>query len=173
MQESHQEEKLNSIRNGILAAVEDLCSCTVPENSIHDAVFSCRNSNRAVVFKAQISIENEVMSADQMLKIISSWAKTSPSIMVLRSLLQVDPTCPAELETILADDCQKPIHPNNYQHSTTHSISEVEHGDNAAEILTIVGTLVGVLVAATVIATIVIGCVVFHRAKRAKNQGLW
>ena len=152
-----------------MAAVEDLCSCTVPENSIHSAVFSCRNSNRAVVFKAQISIHNEAVTAEQMFKIISSWAKTSPSITVLRSLLQVDPTCPAKLETFQAEGCQQPI-----QQSTTHSISEAdERGDNAAEILTIVGTLVGVLVAATVIATIVIGCVVYHRAKRAKNHGKW
>lgn len=152
-----------------MAAVEDHCSCTVPENSIHSAVFSCRNSNQAVVFKAKISIQNGVVTTEQMFKIISTWAKTSPSIIVLRSLLQVDPTCPTKLESFLANDCQQTL-----QHSTTHSIPEAEeHGDNAAEILTIVGSLVGVLVAATVIATIVIGIVVYHRAKRSKNHGSW
>ena len=161
-------EKLNNIRNGILAAVGDLCSCTVPENSIHNAVFSCRNSNQAVVFKAQISIQNEVVTTVQMFKIISSWAKTSPSIIVLRRLLQVDPTCPTELETLLADDCQKPMHSNIYHDSTTLSIPKAEHGAKVTEIVTI---SVGILVlAATVMATIVIGCVVFHRAKQAKNQ---
>ena len=132
-------------------------------------MFSCRNSNEAVVFKAEISIQNEVVTAAQMFKIISTWAKSSPSIIVLRSLLQIDPTCPTELESFLADDCQQPI-----QHFTTHSIPEVDQSEgNATEMLTIVGTLVGVLVAATVISTIVIGCVVYHRAKRAMKHGNW
>ena len=115
------------------------------------------------------------MTADQMLKIISSWAKTSPSIIVLRSVLQVDPTCPAELETLLDDDCQKPIDSDVYHYSTTHPVPEAEeHGAKATEIVTIVGTLVGILVAAaTVIATIVIGCVVFRRVKQSKNQDQW
>ena len=110
-----------------------------------------------------------------MFKIISSWTKTSPSIIVLKSLLQVDPTCPAELEALLAADCQKPIHSKVHQHSTTHSIPEAkQQGAEGTELVTIVGTLVGVLAAsATVIATIFIGCVLFHRAKRPKNQHHW
>ena len=115
------------------------------------------------------------MTVDQMFKIISSWAKTSPSVIVLKSLLQVDPTCPTKLETLLAADCQKPVHSKVHQHSTTHSIPQAkENGAKGTELVTIVGTLVGVLAASTtVIATIVIGCALFHRAKRPRNQRHW
>ena len=79
-----------------------------------------------------------------MLHSISRWVKTSPSIVIVKTLLQVDPTCPTELEALLAEDCQNPlIYPTISLHSDT------EKHENAI-IPIISGTAVGVLVAVTI-----------------------
>ena len=171
VQESLQEEKLSSIIDGVLAAMENLCSCTLPGDSINNAVFSCRNTNKAVVFKAQIRIASETVIADQMLRLISSWAKDSPSIVALRTLLQVDPTCPTEFEMLLADDCQRPTHSAIRLYSTTPSGPDSEGHEMG--VVTIIGGAVGGLVTIVVIAVIAIGCVVFCKTKQAKARDHW
>ena len=109
------------------------------------------------------------MSANQMLHLISKWVETSPSIIVARTLLKVDPTCPTELETLLADDCQKA------SVATPFGPDAEQQGDNSSGIIPIIGTAVGLLVALTLILVIVIGCVVLYRAKfkRAKIHENW
>ena len=112
-----------------------------------------------------------------MLKLISRWTKTSPSIVVVRTLLQIDPTCPTELEALLADDCQKPlIHSNIPLHSVATPSGPdrgtEKLGDIPSGIVSIIGTSVGVLVALTIIVIIIIGCVVL-KAKRARTHENW
>ena len=113
------------------------------------------------------------MSADQILMLISRWVKTSPSIVVLRTLLQLDPTCPTELEALLADDCQKPlIHSNVPTVSPSHPDTE-KHGNDVSGIIPIIGTAVGVLVVAIIIVIIITGCVVLYKAKRTNTLENW
>ena len=154
---------MNSIIDGVSNAIESLCSCDFLENSIDSAVFSCRNTNKAVVFKAHISIANKLMSANQILHLISRWVETSPSIVVVRTLLQVDPTCPTELEALLANDCQKP---SNISVATPPDPDAEKRDNNSSGIIVpIIGTAVGLLVTLIIIMIIVIGCVVLHKAK--------
>ena len=113
------------------------------------------------------------MSANQILHLISRWVETSPSIVVVRTLLQVDPTCPTELEALLANDCQKP---SNISESvaTPPGMDAEKHGDNISSgIVPIIGTAVGLLVTLIIIMIIVIGCVVLHKAKRVKTHESW
>ena len=113
------------------------------------------------------------MSANQILHLISRWVETSPSIIVVRTLLQVDPTCPTELEALLANDCQKPS--NISVSVATPPVMDAEkQGDNKSlGIVPIFGTAVGLLVTLMIILIIIIGCVVLHKAKRAKTHESW
>lgn len=99
-----------------------------------------------------------------MLHFISRWVKTSPSIIIVKTLLQVDPTCPTELETLLAEDCQNPlIYPNISLHPDTENHESVN-------IPIISGTAVGVLVAVTVMVITVIGCIMYYKARRTNTR---
>lgn len=85
----------------------------------------------------------------------------------------MDPTCPTELETLLAEDCQKPLLPSI---ATPPGPDAEQQGDNnSSGIVPIIGTAVGLIVALMVILIIVIGCVVLYKAKfkRAKNHENW
>ena len=126
-------------------------------------MFSCRNINTAVIFKARINIANKTF-ADQMLHFISTWVKSSPSIIIVKTLLEVDPTCPTELETLLADDCQNLlIFPNVSLHPDTEN-------HESAIIPIISGTTVGVLVAMTIMVITIIGCIMLYKAKRTNSR---
>lgn len=117
------------------------------------------------------------MSANQILHLIKKWVETSPSIIVTRTLLKVDPTCPTELETLLADDCQKPIIHSNTSVATPPGPDTEKQGDNNSSgiVSIITGTAVGLLVLLTLVLIIVIGCVVLYKAKfkRDKTHDNW
>ena len=167
MQDLLQKDKLNSIRDGVLAAIESLCLCILPVNTIDNAVFSCRDSNTAVVYKAHISITNNLMSSNQMLHLISKWVKTSPSVIVLRTLLQLDPSCPTELETLLSDDCQSPLNHSKILLYSTAAPSHTDTDKLGNVLVGIIGATVGVLVAMTIMVIIIIGCIlVFYKSKQ-------
>lgn len=104
-----------------------------------------------------------------MLHLISKWVKTSPSIIVSRTVLKVDPTCPTELETLLADDCQKPIihsaSPTSVATPTGPDTENRSDNNSSGIMSTITGTAVGLLVVLILIPIIVIGCVVLYKTK--------
>lgn len=101
-----------------------------------------------------------------MLHFISRWARTSPSVVIVKTLLQVDPTCPTELEILLADDCQNPL---IYSTVLLHPNSVTEKRGNII-IPIISGTVLGVLVAVTIIVISIIGCVVLCKAKQTNTH---
>ena len=117
------------------------------------------------------------MSAHQMLQLISRWVENSPSIVIVRTLLQLDPTCPTELETLLADDCQKPsIHSNISVAAPPGPTAEIQGDYNSSSgIVPVIGTVVGLLVTLIMILIIVIGCVLLYKAKfkRPKIHENW
>ena len=78
-------------------------------------MFSCRGSETQVVFKARLSYTGPVgtYSANDLVIFFSSWVMSgrSLSLTVTGTVFTVDPTCPAELESLTAEDCVNPNSP--------------------------------------------------------------
>ena len=71
-------------------------------------MFSCPNFQTKVVFKAHLRYSSGISTktADELVTSFSSWVKSGPSLTVSGSVLNVDPTCPAEVESLTDEDCE-------------------------------------------------------------------
>ena len=64
------------------------------------------------MFRAMITLPVPVSAtdADNIVDVISNWVKSNPSVRVDEVILDIDPDCPAMLESVTADDCASVKH---------------------------------------------------------------
>lgn len=110
----------------LLDIIQDRCNCDFNLENIAESLFSCRSSETQVVFKAQIyyiynSSQPEQFSADNITKIVIAWVSGGPSLTVAGVVLSVDPTCPVETQSLLAEDCVQSL-PSNDSSSDSSAV---------------------------------------------------
>ena len=113
LQGSNKEQKVSDIISGVSDVVSEMCSCSFVTDIIRSYEFSCRGSVSSVVFRAELKYYSytEEYTASDFVEIISSWVGNGASLAVDDSRLSVDSTCPTNLESFEADDCQSPTAP--------------------------------------------------------------
>ena len=84
-----------------------MCSCDFTQSNIQNNEFSCRSIEDSVVFRAEVIYASFVYTADELVEFISEWVQTAPSLVVgpARSRVDVDSSCPTELDSFLSKDC--------------------------------------------------------------------
>ena len=60
--------------------------------------------NTHVIMRAQISYIG-VIHANELVKIVSLWARNSPNLTVNETVVTIDPTCPVEVDFLAPNDC--------------------------------------------------------------------
>ena len=165
-QETNQDQKQSDINANIVSVITDRCSCDFTSKNIVESLFSCRSSETKVVYKASIQFNTSQpghLSADKLTSLVSSWVSDGPSLTVNGILLNVDPTCPVELESLTSDDCITRLQTNELPN--LESGSTVIIGSSVA-----VGALITVTTLTIVVATILIIC--FRMKKKRATPDL-
>ena len=138
------------------------CLC---EFSIIDDAFSCRGSQgefrNTVVYRAMITLQvpTSPTGADNIVTEINKWVQTMPSLLVNGIILDLDPDCPAMLESFASNDCDaETILPSNQ--STSSPLST--------------GIIIGVAVTAIVIILlliiVIVVIIVYFRRKSSRHK---
>ena len=78
--------------------------------------------------------------ADDIVDLISDWIKSNPSVTVDKVILEIDPDCPAMLESVTADDCASETPPPRQSSPSSSSSSSLP-----------VGIIIGIVVAAVIV----------------------
>ena len=139
------------------------CSCELNFSNIVGDTFSCRGSQgdfeNTVVFRAMITlpVPASATDADNIVDLISDWVQSNPSVTVDKVILEIDPDCPAMLESVTADDCASETPPPRQSSPSSSSSSSLP-----------VGIIIGGVVAAVVVLLliiIIVGIVIYRRRK--------
>ncbi|XP_065905337.1 hemicentin-1-like isoform X3 [Dysidea avara] len=157
--DDRQRQKFDDIISQLMDEITSRCSCTF---NIINETFSCRGSIGnfvdTVVFRARVSLQDSVITADDVVDDITNWVQSSPSISVAAVTLDVDPSCPAMLDSFNSADCVV---------VTTSSSSSLPIG------IIIGGATVGVVVVILIIiiieALIVVYCTRKHCSSSIKS----
>jgi len=102
-------QKGEDIVSAVVQSVEGDCSC---ETNITNFEFSCRSIENTVVFRAEIvytAFGEDPYTADDLVVLVSTWAQSGTAsilISVDSTRLDVDPSCPTQLESFEAGDCE-------------------------------------------------------------------
>ena len=94
------------IMSAVVELVETMCSCIFTEDDIMNTEFSCRSVENTVVFRGEIVYTPDRFTAEDLVVFISQWVQDGASIVVDGIRLDVDSTCPAELESFSSEDCE-------------------------------------------------------------------
>ena len=139
------------------------CSCEFNSSTIIDDTFSCRGSQgdyeKTVVFRAKITlpVPVSVSDADSIVDIISEWVQSNPSVTVDKVILEIDPGCPAMLESVTSDDCVNETPPPRQSSPSSSSSSSLP-----------IGIIIGAVAAGVIVLLIIIiivGIVIYYRRK--------
>ena len=139
------------------------CSCELNLSNIVGDTFSCRGSQgdfeKTVVFRAMITlpVPTSATDADNIVDLISDWVQSNPSVTVDKVILEIDPDCPAMLESVTADDCASETPPPRQSSPSSSSSSSLP-----------VGIIIGGVVAAVIVLLliiIIVGIVIYRRRK--------
>ena len=144
------------------------CSCEFNSSNIIGDAFSCRGSqgefSNTVVFRAMITLQVPVSisDADDIVNLISEWVQSKPSVTVNKVILEIDPDCPAMLDSLTSDDCATKAPPPNQVNQSSSSSSSLP-----------IGIIVGAAVAAVIILLliIIIVAIVMYRRRRKSSYG--
>jgi len=99
------------IVSGVVQSVQEDCSCNFTGTNIQNFEFSCRSIENTVVFRAEIvyTAFGDPYTADGLVALVSTWAQSGTSISVDSTRLDVDSSCPTQLESFEAGDCESEI----------------------------------------------------------------
>ena len=92
-----------------MQSIEADCSCSLPQATIRNYEFSCRSIENTVVFRAELiynTPHQDGFGAEDLVAFVSAWAQSGTSIVVDSMRLDVDSTCPTQLESLEAGDCE-------------------------------------------------------------------
>jgi hypothetical protein len=141
--------------------INGACSCGFSDTNITASVFSCRNSQTQVVFKAHLSYTSQAgthYTAEDLVTLFSLWVSSGPSLTMTGTVLSVDPTCqPVELESLTDEDC---LRPNPPMSSDTLNITTIWAGA--------LGGILGIAIV-TAIMIIVLMSVRYYRRTKTLN----
>lgn len=113
MQERSHDQKQTDIIVAVVNVISDACSCDFTSENIINSVFSCRSSETQVVFKAHLNYTSPFGShtADELVSFFLHWVSSGPPLTVTGTVFSVDPSCPAELESLTSEDCVRQLLP--------------------------------------------------------------
>ena len=97
------------IVSAVVLSIQEDCSCNFTKTNIRNNEFSCRSIENTVVFRAEIvytGFGEDPYTADGLVALVSTWAQSGTSISVDSTRLDVDPSCPTQLESFEAADCE-------------------------------------------------------------------
>ena len=144
------------------------CSCEFNFSNIIDDSFSCRGSRgeykNTVVYRAMISLQvpATISDADDIVNVISEWVQFKPSVTVDKVVLEIDPNCPALLDSATSDDCAGP---SNEAPSTDQVNEQLSSSSSSSTLIgIIVGAIVGLIIV-LILIIIIIGFVIYSRRK--------
>ena len=143
------------------------CSCELNFSNIVGDTFSCRGSQgdfeNTVVFRAMITlpVPASATDADNIVDLINDWVQSNPSVTVDKVILEIDPDCPAMLESVTADDCASETPPPRQPSPSSSSSSSLP-----------VGIIIGGVVAAVAVLLLIIIIVgiVIHRRRKSSYR---
>jgi len=145
--------------SAVVQSVQGDCSCNFTEANIPNFEFSCRSIENTVVFRAEIvytAFGEDPYTADGLVALVSTWAQSGTSISVDSTRLDVDPSCPAQLESFEAGDCE----------SETVTGQPAASGVNVAALGGAIGTVFVLLI--LVIAVLVV-VILLQRTRKHKK----
>ena len=150
-QDESRSRKFIDIVSAVVQSVQGDCSCNFTEANIPNFEFSCRSIENTVVFRAEIvytAFGEDPYTADGLVVLVSTWAQSGTSISVDSTRLDVDPSCPTQLESFQAGDC------------------EITGGTNVA----VLGGAIGAVCVLLIVIGIVIVIVILVQRKRKQKQ---
>jgi len=143
--------------SAVVQSVQGDCSCNFTEANIPNFEFSCRSIENTVVFRAEIvytAFGEDPYTADVLVALVSTWAQSGTSISVASTRLDVDPSCPAQLESLEAGDCE----------------SETVTGEPGGTSVAAVGGAVGaVCVLLMLVITVLVVVILLQRTRKWKK----
>jgi len=145
--------------SAVVQSVQGDCSCNFTEANIPNFEFSCRSIENTVVFRAEIvyTTFGDPYTADGLVALVSTWAQSgTTSISVDSTRLDVDPSCPTQLQSFEAGDCE----------SETVTGEPAASGVNVAVLGGAIGTVIVLLI--LVIAVLVV-VTLLHRTRKRKK----
>ena len=147
------------IVSAVVQTVQGDCSCNFTEINIPDYEFSCRSIENTVVFRAKIIYTNfgeDLYTANDLVALVKTWAQIgTTSISVDSTRLDVDSSCPTQLESFEAGDCESEI-----------TGGPVTGGMNASALG---GTIGAVCVLLIVVTTIFVVIILVQRTRKHKR----
>jgi len=105
-----------------------------------------------------LQVPASITDADDIVNIISKWVQSNPSVTVNEVTLEIDPECPAMLDSVSSDDCASKVVPPDQADQPSSSSSSSS-------------SLIGIVVGATavliiiLIIIIVVAVIIYHRCK--------
>ena len=144
------------IVSAVVQSVQEDCSCNFTGTNIQNFEFSCRSIENTVVFRAEIVYTNfgDPYTSDGLVALVSTWAQSgTTSIGVDSTRLDVDPSCPTQLESLEAGDCE----------------SETVTGEpGGTSVATLGGAIGAVCVLLMVIGIIIVVVILVRRRRKQK-----
>ena len=152
LQDENRDQKEVDIVSSVVQSVQGDCSCNFTETNIRNNEFSCRSTENTAVFRAEIvytAFGEDPYTADGLVTVVSAWVQSgTTSISVASTRLDVDPSCPTQLESFQAGDC------------------EITGGTNVA----VLGGAIGAVCVLLIVIGIVIVIVILVQRKRKQKQ---
>ena len=158
----------SSVKKQILESLNDMCHCRLTDVNIETGFFSCGQQDHQIIYRAHI-LGTRNYSAIDLVDLLQSWVRSSKAYIRINSFrLQLDPTCPSQLDTLDDPECPvikvttpKPMETDKPIENPTPAA--VPHSKNAAEIG---GLFVSVIIAVLFIVIIVFG--IFYCCRKIK-----
>ena len=135
------------------------CSCEFTSSNIIEDNFSCRESQgqfrNTVVYRAMIILQvpASITDANDIVSNINQWVQSEPSVIVEGIALDLDPGCPAVLDSFDSNDCESPSDQANPSSSSSLPIA------------IIIGVTVAVVVIILLLIIAAVAIVVYRRRK--------
>jgi len=112
-----------------------------------------------------LQVPASITDADDIVNIISKWVQSNPSVTVNEVILDIDPECPAMLDSVSSDDCViKTPPPNQTSPSTLPPPQSSSSSSSSLPINIIAGGAIGMVIIVIIIITIV-GIIIYCRRK--------
>ena len=145
------------IVSAVVQTVQRDCSCNFTDTNIPNPEFSCRSIENTVVFRAEIVYTNfgeGPYTADSLVALVSAWAQSgTTSISVDSTRLDVDPSCPTQLESLEAGDCE----------------SAVTGEPGSINVAALGGAIGAVCVLLIVVSTVLVVIILVQRTRKQKS----
>ena len=105
-----------------------------------------------------LQVPAPVIDADHIVRIVSDWIKSEPSMTVNGIVLDVDPNCPAMLHSFDSNDCVSEVTPGETNSSVSSSQS--------SSVGIIVGTIVAAVMTLILLLITAVVIVAYYKSKQ-------